>query len=203
MRILVVDAFDSFVYIIRQYLMSADVDPIMVRSNEISPADVRRDRPDAVLLGPGPGRPVDSGHVEIVQAVAGEVPILGVCLGHEAIALAYGASVVPARHLMHGKTSHIQHDGEGLFAGVPDGFEATRYHSLVVVEHTVPDCLDVTARSRDDNYIMGLRHRYLPIESVQFHPESIRTTDGMLLISNFVNACRTFTAWQDTTAGVV
>lgn len=197
MRILVVDAFDSFVYIIRQYLMSADTEPVVVRSNDISPAGVRRARPDAVLLGPGPGRPADSGHVEIVRAVAGAVPILGVCLGHQAIALAYGASVVPARHLMHGKTSPIRHDGRGLFVGVPDGFEATRYHSLVVPANTVPDCLEVTARSGDDDYVMGLRHRFLPLESVQFHPESIGTTDGMLLINNFVDAYRDFPAWSD------
>jgi len=202
-RILVVDPFDSFVYIIRQYLMSAGADPVMVRSNEISPAGVRRARPDAVLLGPGPGRPAESGHVEIVQAVAGEVPIFGVCLGHQAIALAYGASVVPARHLMHGKTSRIDHDGRGVFAGVPDGFEATRYHSLVVVAETVPDCLEVTARSRHDDYVMGLRHRSLPIESVQFHPESIGTADGIRLIHNFVDANREFPAWSGSTERVV
>ncbi|MEU6040978.1 aminodeoxychorismate/anthranilate synthase component II [Actinomadura sp. NPDC047616] len=189
MRILVVDAFDSFVYILRQYLMSAGANPVMARSNELTAATIRGTAPDAILLGPGPGRPAESGHVEIVREFAGLVPILGVCLGHQAIGLAYGASVVPARHLMHGKTSRIRHDGRGLFAGVPDGFVATRYHSLVVVEDTVPECLEITARSHDDGYVMGLRHRHLPVESVQFHPESIGTEDGMRLITNFVGLC--------------
>lgn len=189
MRILVVDAFDSFVYIIRQYLKSVGADPIMVRSNELRLADVRRMSVDAVLLGPGPGRPEDSGHVEIVREFAGALPILGVCLGHQAIGLAYGATVRPAQHLMHGKTSRIDHDGAGLFAGLPPGFQATRYHSLVVVEETVPDCLEISARSGDDGYVMGLRHRRLPVESVQFHPESICTEDGLRVIRNFVTGC--------------
>lgn len=189
MRILVVDAFDSFVYIIRQYLKSVGTDPIVVRSNELRLTDVRRMGVDAVLLGPGPGRPEDSGHVEIIREFAGELPILGVCLGHQAIGIAYGATVRPAQHLMHGKTSRIDHDGAGVFTGMPPGFEATRYHSLVVVEETVPDCLKVSARSRDDGYVMGLRHRWLPVESVQFHPESICTEDGLGVIRNFVANC--------------
>lgn len=195
-RVLVVDAFDSFVYIIRQYLMSANATPIMVRSNELRLPDVWRMRPDSILLGPGPGSPDDSGHVEIVRAFAGEVPILGVCLGHQAIARAYGATVVPAQHLMHGKTSEIRHDGRRLFHGMADGFQATRYHSLVVVEDTVPECLEVSAWSRDDNYVMGLRHRWLPVESVQFHPESISTEDGVRMIGNFVEFCARFPSWR-------
>ncbi|MFI9203875.1 anthranilate synthase component II [Streptomyces sp. NPDC053048] len=196
MEILVVDAFDSFVHILRQYLMSAGAAPVTVRSNELRLADVRRMRPAAILLGPGPGHPAGSGHVEIVRAFAGEVPILGVCLGHQAIGLAYGARVVPAQHLMHGKTSRIHHDGRGLFAGMRDGFRATRYHSLVLVESTVPACLEVTAHSHDDGYVMGLRHATLPLESVQFHPESIFTEDGMRMIRNFVAACARFPAWS-------
>lgn len=188
-KVLVVDAFDSFVYILRQYLISAGAQPVVVRSNELALSDVRWISPDAILLGPGPGHPSDSGHVEIVQAFGGEIPILGVCLGHQAIGLAFGADVVRAQHLMHGKTSRIEHDGRGLFAGMPDGFPATRYHSLIVEEDSVPDCLEISARSLDDGYVMGLRHRWLPIESVQFHPESICTEGGMLLIKNFVGAC--------------
>lgn len=188
-RILVVDAFDSFVYIIRQYLMSAGAEPVMVRSNELGLHDVRWIRPDAILLGPGPGHPADSGHVELVQEYGGKLPILGVCLGHQAIGLAFGAEVVRAEHLMHGKTSLIRHDRRGLFAGMPAGFPATRYHSLVVDEESVPDCLQVSARSADDGYVMGLRHRWLKIESVQFHPESICTEGGMRLIDNFVRSC--------------
>ncbi|MFI6509026.1 anthranilate synthase component II [Streptosporangium sp. NPDC050855] len=195
-RILVVDAFDSFVYIIRQYLMSAGADPVVVRANELRPDDVRRMRPGGILLGPGPGHPAESGHVELVRAFAGRVPMLGVCLGHQAIGLAYGADVVRARNLMHGKTSRVVHDGRGVFAGMRDGFRATRYHSLIVAEETVPDCLEVSARSRDDGYVMGLRHRDLPIESVQFHPESVHTEDGMRMIGSFTAACADYPAWD-------
>jgi len=195
-KILVVDAFDSFVYILRQYLLSAGAEPIMVRSNELSLDDVPQLRPDAILLGPGPGHPSQSGHVEILLAFAGAVPILGVCLGHQAIGLAYGASVVPAQNLMHGKTSRIRHDGKGLFTGMRADFVACRYHSLVVVENTVPECLEITGWSHGDKYVMGLRHRQLPIESVQFHPESIRTEDGMRMIGNFVDSCADYPAWR-------
>ncbi|MEV4134512.1 aminodeoxychorismate/anthranilate synthase component II [Dactylosporangium sp. NPDC049742] len=196
MRVLVVDAFDSFVYIIRQYLMSAGAEPIMVRSNALRLDEVREVRPDSILLGPGPGSPDDSGHVDIVRAFAGEVPILGVCLGHQAIGRAYGATVVPAEHLMHGKTSRIRHDGRRLFRGMAEDFHATRYHSLVVVEETVPSCLEVSARSLDDGYIMAMRHRWLPVESVQFHPESICTQNGAHLLNNFVKFCSTFPSWR-------
>lgn len=189
MRFLVVDAFDSFVYILRQYLLTADADPIVVRSNELSLDDVRRIRPDAVLLGPGPGHPAESGHVEIVREFGEQIPILGVCLGHQAIGLAYGARVVAARRAVHGKTSVLRHDGSGIFTDIPDDFSATRYHSLVVVENSIPDCLQVSAWSADDRYVMAMRHRWLPIESVQFHPESIRTEHGLHMIENFISGC--------------
>ncbi|MEV0887831.1 aminodeoxychorismate/anthranilate synthase component II [Streptomyces microflavus] len=191
-RVLVVDAFDSFVDILRQYLMSSGADPVMVRSGEFAPAQLESGLPDAILLGPGPGHPDASGHVEIVQAFAGRLPLFGVCLGHQAIGRAFGASVVPARRLMHGKASPVEHDGRGLFAGLPDRFAATRYHSLIVPELTVPSCLEVTARSADDGYVMGLRHRTLPIESVQFHPESFRTDHGMRMVANFLDGVRKF-----------
>ncbi|MCZ0983661.1 aminodeoxychorismate/anthranilate synthase component II [Streptomyces diastatochromogenes] len=193
-RVLVVDAFDSFVDILRQYLMSAGADPVMVRSNALRLEDIPASGADAILLGPGPGHPDDSGHVEIVRAFAGRLPLFGVCLGQQAIGRAYGAEVVPARRLMHGKASPIAHDGRGLFAGLPARFSATRYHSLIVPETTVPDCLEITARSVDDGYVMGLRHRTLPVESVQFHPESFRTDHGMRMVSNFLDGVRAFSA---------
>lgn len=200
MKFLVVDAFDSFVYILKQYLLSADTEPTMVRSNEVRLDDVRELAPDAILLGPGPGHPLVSGHVEIINEFAGLVPMLGVCLGHQAIGIASGATVVPAQHLMHGKTSRIRHDGKGIFADMRERFVATRYHSLVVIEDTVPDFLEISAWSEDDGYIMGLRHRELPIESVQFHPESICTEDGMRMITNFVQAYADFPTWQGSAA---
>ncbi len=189
MRILVVDAFDSFVHILKQYLMDLGADPVVVRSDAIDPGTVAASGAQALLLGPGPGHPNDSGHVAIVRRFAGHLPILGVCLGHQAVGAAFGATVVPATHLMHGKDSAIEHDGDGLFADLPPDFRAMRYHSLVVDETTVPDCLSVTARSRDDGYVMGLRHRSLPIETTQFHPESVGTESGHRMLARFLDRC--------------
>jgi anthranilate synthase/aminodeoxychorismate synthase-like glutamine amidotransferase len=199
-KVLLVDAFDSFVYIIRQYLLTAGAEPVVLRSNEVNETVIRTMRPDAILLGPGPGHPSESGHVDIVRVFGELVPIFGVCLGHQAIGMAFGGQVVPARHLMHGKTSQVRHDGSGVFGGMPPEFSATRYHSLVVVENTVPPCLEISAWSTDDRYVMGLRHRWLPIESVQFHPESIRTEDGLRLLRNFVANCVDFPSWRGSRA---
>ncbi|GAA0712726.1 aminodeoxychorismate/anthranilate synthase component II [Dactylosporangium roseum] len=191
MKTLVVDAYDSFVHIIRQYLLSLGAGPVVARPDELSTGAVERMRPDAIVLGPGPGHPSDSGHVELVRHFAGRLPILGVCLGHQAVAVAFGADVRPAEHLVHGKTSPIRHDGAGLFDGCPSPFLATRYHSLVVVPETLPDALQITARSDDDGYVMGLRHERFPVETVQFHPESVCTEDGRRLLANFLKRCPT------------
>ncbi len=188
MKALLIDAYDSFAHIIYQYLRVLDIDTDVIRSGEVEPADALAHEGDFVLLGPGPGTPEDSGHVEMVRGLAGVKPVLGVCLGHQAIGVAFGARVRQARHLMHGKTSRIDHDGRGVFAGAPDEFNATRYHSLIVEEPTLPDSLEVTARSVDDGYVMGLRHRHHLVEGVQFHPESILTEAGMALFGNFAAA---------------
>ncbi|GAB2950841.1 anthranilate synthase component II [Streptomyces heilongjiangensis] len=185
MKSLVVDAYDSFVHIIRQYLLELDAGPVVVRSGDLDHAAVEAMDPDLLVLGPGPGHPAVSGHVELIRRFAGHIPVLGVCLGHQALGLAYGAEVRRARP-MHGKTSALEHDGAGMFEGVPQLVRVTRYHSLVVEEESVPACLEVTARSLDDGLVMGLRHRELPLESVQFHPESVCTEQGMTLFGNFV-----------------
>ncbi|WP_447040826.1 anthranilate synthase component II [Streptomyces sp. DSM 118878] len=190
MRVLLVDAYDSFVHIIDRYLRTLGATTEVVRSGTRTEARLTASAPDAVVLGPGPGHPADSGHVELVRAFAGRVPLLGVCLGHEAIALAFGGRVRVAEHIMHGRTSTVRHDGEGLFRGVGDAAEVTRYHSLVVAE-PLPDELVVTARSTDDGYVMGLRHRTLPVEGVQFHPESIATGGGLAMLGNFLAGCAT------------
>ena len=185
MKALLIDAYDSFSHIIYQYLRMLDVDTDVVRSGDLSPHDALLHDSDFVLLGPGPGTPEDSGHVEMVTELAGYKPVFGVCLGLQSIATAYGAKVSPAVHQMHGKTSLIEHDGSGVFDGMPQGFTATRYHSLIVEEATVPDSLLITARSKDDGYVMALRHRTDLVEGVQFHPESILTSEGIELFRNF------------------
>ncbi len=153
--------------------------------------EIRAQRPDAVLISPGPGRPEDGGvSLRAIVELAGEIPLLGVCLGHQCLGQAFGAAVVAAPHLMHGKTSEIHHDGQGLFEGLPNPFVATRYHSLVVRPDSVPDCLVVTATSTD-GVVMGLRHRELPLEGVQFHPESVLTASGPALLANFLRGLPT------------
>jgi anthranilate synthase component 2 len=185
MKALLIDAYDSFSHIIYQYLRMIDIDTDVVRSGELTPVEALEHDSDFVLLGPGPGTPEDSGHVEMVLQLRGAKPVLGVCLGLQSIAAAYGGRVSPAAHQMHGKTSTIDHDGSGLFAGMEPGFLATRYHSLVVEDSSVPEELLVTARSHDDGYIMALRHTTDLVEGVQFHPESILTSNGIELFRNF------------------
>jgi anthranilate synthase component 2 len=184
-RVCLIDAFDSFVYVIEQYLGELGAQTVVIRSGPRTADALHELRPDAIVLGPGPGTPEDSGHVELVRAFGNELPILGVCLGHQAIAVAYGGVVVRAQHIMHGKRSDVSHDSLGIYQGIPSPVSVTRYHSLVVDRDTVPACLEVTSSSGDDGYVMGLRHRDLPIESVQFHPESVCTDSGMSMLSNF------------------
>ncbi len=185
-RVLVVDNYDSFVYNLVQELGELGADPVVYRNDAIDVEQIRAARPDAVLISPGPGRPENGGvSLEVVRRLAGEIPLLGVCLGHQCIGQAYGGEVVAAPHLMHGKTSEVHHDGKGLFAGLPNPFVATRYHSLVVRADSVPGELEVTATS-SDGVVMGLRHRSLPVEGVQFHPESVLTVSGPALLANFL-----------------
>jgi anthranilate synthase/aminodeoxychorismate synthase-like glutamine amidotransferase len=185
-RVLVIDNYDSFVYNLVQELGELGAEPTVFRNDEIDLAGIRTAAPELVLISPGPGRPESAGiSMEVVAELGGEIPILGVCLGHQSIGQVFGGDVVPAPVLMHGKTSAIHHDGKGVFAGLPDPFVATRYHSLVVEPSTVPDVLEVTATTAD-GVIMGLRHRELPIEGVQFHPESILTPSGPSLLANFL-----------------
>jgi anthranilate synthase component 2 len=185
-RVLVIDNYDSFVYNLVQELGELGAEPVVHRNDAIDVAAIRSASPDAVVISPGPGRPESAGvSLEVVRELGGEVPILGVCLGHQVVAQVYGGSIVAAPTLMHGKTSQIHHDGRGVFAGLPDPFTATRYHSLVVDPGSVPDALEVSART-PDGVIMGLRHRGLPVEGVQFHPESLLTPSGPSLLANFL-----------------
>jgi len=185
-RVLVVDNYDSFVYNLVQYLGELGADPIVRRHDAVSLDEAAELAPDAMLVSPGPGRPEEAGvSVEIIRWAAGRIPVLGVCLGHQCIGAAWGARVERAPQVMHGKTSQIHHNGTGLFSGLSSPLEATRYHSLIVEESSLPDELEVVATS-DDGLVMGLRHRDLDVEGVQFHPESILTEDGHGLLSNFL-----------------
>jgi anthranilate synthase/aminodeoxychorismate synthase-like glutamine amidotransferase len=193
-RVLVIDNYDSFVYNLVQYLGELGADPVVRRHDEVPLDDLIALDPDAVLISPGPGRPEDAGlSNDVIRHFAGRRPVLGVCLGHQCIGQIYGGEVVRAPEIMHGKTSVIRHDGTGVFAGLPDPFEATRYHSLVVDRDSVPDELEITAWT-DDGVVMGLRHRTLAVEGVQFHPESVLTACGHDLLRNFLAAADAATA---------
>jgi len=192
MRVLIVDNYDSFVYNLAQYV-GGRVDQVVVKRNdEISVDKVRELKPDKIILSPGPGTPSNSRYfgscTSIIRSLGSDVPTLGVCLGHQGIVHAFGGRIVRARNLRHGKTSPIKHDGNGIFQSIQNPFDATRYHSLVAERRSLPDVLKVTAESLDDHEIMGVRHRKLPIEGVQFHPESILTAPGHRLIENFLEA---------------
>jgi para-aminobenzoate synthetase component 2 len=185
--ILVIDNYDSFTFNLVQYLGEMGQELQVFRNDAITLETIAELAPKRIVISPGPGRPEDSGIIiPVIKEFAGKVPILGVCLGHQAMGAAFGGDVVSAPGIMHGKTSEIFHDGKTIFNGLPSPFRATRYHSLVVSPDTFPECLEVSART-SDGIIMGLRHRTMIVEGVQFHPESILTDVGKKLLSNFVN----------------
>ena len=189
--LLMIDNYDSFTFNLVQYFGELGEDVRVIRNDEMTLAALRALRPSTIVISPGPGTPDDAGvSLEILQRLGGEVPVFGVCLGHQSIGQAFGGKVIRAKEIMHGKTSMIHHAGKGVFAGLPVPFEATRYHSLVVEQESLPDCLEVTAWTEQADgsldEIMGLRHRTLPIEGVQFHPESILTQHGHAMLRNFI-----------------
>jgi anthranilate synthase/aminodeoxychorismate synthase-like glutamine amidotransferase len=184
--LLVIDNYDSFTYNLVQYLGEMGQDVRVVRNDELPAAEIAALAPSHIVISPGPCTPNEAGiSLEVIKTYAGKIPILGVCLGHQAIGQAFGGKVVRAARVMHGKTSQISHDGKGLFTGLPNPFQATRYHSLLIERASVPDVLDVTAQTAE-NEIMAVRHKTLPVEGVQFHPESFLTTSGKDLLRNFI-----------------
>ncbi len=189
--ILVIDNYDSFTYNLVQYLGELGADVVVHRNDEITLADIERMAPDGIVVSPGPCTPNEAGiSMDVIRTFGPHVPTLGVCLGHQCIGQVFGGNVVRARRVMHGKTSMIHHKGHGVFSNLPNPFEATRYHSLIVERESMPDCLEVTAWTTHDDgnidEIMGVRHRELPVEGVQFHPESILTVVGHDLLRNFL-----------------
>ena len=189
--LLMIDNYDSFTYNVVQYLGELGADVHVVRNDEISVADIEALAPEKIVISPGPCTPNEAGiSMAVIEAYAGKLPLLGICLGHQSIGQVFGGDVVRARQVMHGKTSPIHHRGEGVFRGLSQPFEATRYHSLVVAKDTLPDCLEVTAWTETEtgevDEIMGFRHREWPVEGVQFHPESILTAHGHDLLRNFL-----------------
>ncbi len=192
--VFVLDNYDSFTYNLVQYMGELDAEMVIRRNDELTPAEVEALRPERILISPGPCTPQDAGiSIELIKHFASlattggpRVPILGVCLGHQAIGAAFGGNVVRAPKLMHGKTSEVEHDGKTIFKGIPSAMTCTRYHSLIVTDEGLPDELEVSARTADGETIMALRHRELPIEGVQFHPESVLTVHGKQIIQNFL-----------------
>jgi anthranilate synthase component 2 len=190
-KVVMIDNYDSFTYNLVQYLGELGADVEVVRNDQVSIDDIRRLGPDRIVISPGPCTPREAGiSVEVIHQFAAQCPILGVCLGHQSVGYAFGGRIVHAKRIMHGKTSMVHHIGEGVFAGLANPFEATRYHSLVIDRESLPDCLEVTAWTKDETgrfeEIMGIRHKRLAIEGVQFHPESILTAHGHDLLRNFL-----------------
>ncbi|HVJ05700.1 MAG TPA: aminodeoxychorismate/anthranilate synthase component II [Candidatus Saccharimonadales bacterium] len=187
--LLVIDNYDSFTYNLVQFLGELGADPVVRRNDQVTVDEIANGGYRGLVISPGPGEPKDAGiSLAAIRELGGRMPILGVCLGHQAIGEAFGGRIVRAPRPIHGKSSRVKHDGRGIFAGVPDGMEVARYHSLVIEPQSCPDVLEVTAETAD-GIIMGVRHRSLPIEGVQFHPESVLTGNGMQILSNFVQLC--------------
>jgi anthranilate synthase component 2 len=190
MRVLILDNYDSFVYNLAQYVGALGAEPVVLRNDQVTVEGVEKLSPERIIISPGPGNPSDEKYFgvcsRVLRGISREVPTLGVCLGHQGIGHAFGAKIVRAQKVMHGKTSRIVHDGKGVLQGVASPLQATRYHSLVVQKDGLPAELKVTALALDDAEIMGLRHAEYPIEGVQFHPESIMTPEGMKIVRNFV-----------------
>lgn len=185
--IFMLDNYDSFVYNLYQYFGALGEEVKVVRNDKITVAEVEALNPSAVIISPGPCTPNEAGiSMDLIHAFAGKVPVLGVCLGHQSIGQVFGGKVIRAPQVVHGKVSQIRHDGKSLFKDIPDGFTATRYHSLIVEKESLPDCLEITAWT-DDGLIMGLRHKKFHVEGLQFHPESILTESGMKLLQNFLD----------------
>jgi len=190
MKILVIDNYDSFVYNIAQILGELGAEPIVVRNDKITVEQIRAMNPDGIVISPGPGHPADRKYfgvcTDVIREIGQKTPILGVCLGHQGIVHAFGGKVINAKKVRHGKTSPIQYSSDRLFENVANPFKATRYHSLVAEQDTIPNCLEVTARALDDGEIMGIKHKEYPIEGVQFHPESVLTGEGRKMLQNFI-----------------
>lgn len=191
MKILMIDNYDSFTYNLVQYLGELDADVIVKRNDEIQVGDIEQIKPDKIMLSPGPCTPNEAGiSLQVVAAFAGKIPLLGVCLGHQSIGQAFGGKIIRAKEIMHGKISLMHHNGNGVFRGLPNPFSATRYHSLVIDKATLPDCLEMTAWTETPqgelDEIMGVRHKTLPVEGVQYHPESILSEHGHTQLRNFL-----------------
>ncbi|NJP39337.1 aminodeoxychorismate/anthranilate synthase component II [Alkalicoccus luteus] len=190
--ILMIDNYDSFTYNLVQYLGEMGQELVVRRNDQVTMEDIRELNPDYLMISPGPCSPDEAGvSMEAIRTFAGQIPIFGVCLGHQAMAQVFGGDVVRAERLMHGKTSEVYHDGKSVFQGLPDPFVATRYHSLIVKRETLPDCFDITAETAEKE-IMGIRHKELPVEGVQFHPESIMTDTGKIMLRNFLDTYKEF-----------
>jgi anthranilate synthase/aminodeoxychorismate synthase-like glutamine amidotransferase len=185
--VLVIDNYDSFTYNLVQYLGELGARLVVRRNDEATIDQLRALKPDRIVISPGPGRPEQAGvSLEVIRTLGHEMPLLGVCLGHQSIGLAFGGEVVRAPMPIHGKTSTVEHNGKGVFAGIASTFQAGRYHSLVVAEKSMPKELEVTAHTKEDGLVMGVRHRELPIHGVQFHPESVLTSEGRKILRNFL-----------------